>query len=156
MSKSSDPSGRRSASANGTPPTSRSRAARTSTAHSSSRINANDGLRENLAISGAKSLYDALIGEARGKEPRVAVAVAEIKQGMADLSIQPRWIPHNVMIVDGMTKELSRSNLLPLLNCMRDGTYQMRSEKDEKTYREDLKAAGKTLARLKGKSRSEE
>ena len=120
------------------------------------RNNANDGLCENLAISDAKSFYDALIGEARGKEPRVAVAVAEIKQGMAALSIQPRWIPHNVMIVDGMTKELSCRNLLPLLNCMRDGTYQMRSEKGEKTYSEDLKAAGKILARLKGKPMSEE
>ena len=40
-------------------------------------------IRDNLAITDAKSLYDALEGMTKGKEPRVALAVAEIKQGMA-------------------------------------------------------------------------
>ena len=59
-----------------------------------------------MALSDAKSLYDSLKREAKGKEPKVARAVAEAKQGMAAVGIEPRWTPHNRMIVDGMTKGL--------------------------------------------------
>ena len=41
---------------------------------------ASEELKRNLAITDAKSLYDSLRREAGGKEPRVAIAVGEIKQ----------------------------------------------------------------------------
>ena len=111
------------------------------------RCTADAKLRSGLAISDAKSLYDALEREARGKEPRVALAVGEIrgkiKQGMVAVGLAPRWIPHNTMIVDGMTKYIGKSNLQPLLKA---------SEKDEEPYRRELKEAGKTVTCQRGRS----
>eukprot|EP00971_Amphidinium_carterae_P121859 2413179-Amphidinium_carterae.4 len=62
-------------------------------------------LKSGVAITDAKSLYDALRGQAKGKEPRVALATVEIKQGMAMLGLAPRWVPHNHMLVDSLTKK---------------------------------------------------
>ena len=47
------------------------------------RDNADPYLRDSLAITDAKTLYDGLVRETRGKEPRVALAVGDIKQGFA-------------------------------------------------------------------------
>eukprot|EP00971_Amphidinium_carterae_P322936 6418347-Amphidinium_carterae.5 len=46
-------------------------------------------MHSNLAITDAKSLCDALKGQARGKEPRIAIATAEAKQGMELLNLRP-------------------------------------------------------------------
>ena len=118
------------------------------------RSNCEPKLKECLAITDAKSLYDSMLKEAKGKEPRVALAVGEIKQGLAAIGASPRWVPHNTMIVDGFTKELSKSNLQPLIAVMKAGTYKMKGEHDEKVYREQVKASGSAITRLKGMART--
>ena len=108
-------------------------------------------LRETLGITDAKSLYDAVQKEAKIREPRVALAVAEINQSMAIVSAGVRWIPHNIMLADGLTKKLTKANLGPLMKVMSRGTYQMRSEVDERLYREQVKDDGLKVARIKGR-----
>ena len=63
----------------------------------------------------------------------------------------PRWIPHNRMVADALTKLFHKANVQPILSLMRSGQYQMRSELDEVQYRERLKETGQTLTRMKGK-----
>ena len=46
------------------------------------RDDAHKECEKHLAIIDAKSLYDSLRREARGREPRVAIAVGEIKQSL--------------------------------------------------------------------------
>jgi len=113
-------------------------------------------LRDHLCVMDAKSLYDALLKEARGREPRVALSVAEIKQGMATLGIRPRWIPHNEMLCDPLKKSFAKSNLRALLRTMRTGRLQLGCEKDEMSYRQAVKASGKAVPRLKGRGRHDD
>ena len=109
-------------------------------------------LKENLAVTDAKSLYDSLRKTARGKESRVALAVAEIRQSLAACSATPRWVPHNVQICDPLTKTFSKANVQPILGLLKTGTYHMASEVDEETYRKNLKMSGQMVQRLRGKS----
>ena len=107
-------------------------------------------LQEHLAITDAKALYDAIKAQAAGKEPRIALAIGEIKQSMIAIGLRPRWVPHNVMLADPLTKEVSKSNLTPLMN-VKTGMYRMSSEKDEEGYRKEVRESGQTISRLKGK-----
>ena len=120
------------------------------------RDDVDEELRRNITITDAKSLYDAMKGQVRGKEPRVAIAVGEVKQSMAALGLVARWVPHNIMLVDGFTKMISKSNLAPLVSCMRSGTYKIKAEVDEMSYRQQQKAEGKALKRLRGKKPTED
>ena len=61
-----------------------------------------------------------------------------------------RWIPHNRMLADGLTKILSKANLIPLLKAMHHGKYKIVSDIDEETHRNMLKERGETRTRLKG------
>jgi hypothetical protein len=107
-------------------------------------------LRENLCITDAKSLYDSLAKEAKGKEPRIDISTAEIKQSMAAVVVKQRWIPHNEMICDPLTKSFGKANLRALLATMRSGKLKLGSEKDELNYRKSLKEEGKAVPRKKG------
>eukprot|EP00971_Amphidinium_carterae_P122614 2427689-Amphidinium_carterae.1 len=107
-------------------------------------------LRENLAITDAKSLYDALQGQARGKEPRIAIATAEAKQGMALLNLKPRWLPRNLMISDPLTKVLGKCNAVPLLRCMRSGCFKLCPEQEHLDNRREEKSSRGHAQRLKG------
>ena len=109
-------------------------------------------LPSNLAITDAKSLYDALRREARGKEPRVAIAVGEIKQSLIVTGCTARWCPHNEMICDPLTERMHKTNLRPLLKLMHTGVYRLGSELEEMDYRDKEKAEGRTLQRLEGKN----
>ena len=116
----------------------------------------NDFFKETLTATDAKSLYDALHKEAKGKEPRVALAVAEIKQSLAALKAGPKWIPHNYMLADGLTKKLDKSNLAPLLKLMSSGHYSMQSEMKEQEFREKLKEQGGSVARQRGRQQKQQ
>ena len=80
-------------------------------------------LKRHLVITDAKSLYDSLRGQAKGKEPRVAIAIGEIKQGMAMLGLRARWIPHNHMLCDPLTKSFLKNNATLLLSTMKSGCH---------------------------------
>ena len=110
-----------------------------------------DTLQQNLAITDAKSLHGSLRKDARGKEPRVALAVAEIRQSLEACLAAPRWIPHNFMLCDGLTKQISKSNLLPLLVAMRTGNFKIAAEGDEESDGQKIKEKGLSIQRLKGR-----
>eukprot|EP00971_Amphidinium_carterae_P282922 5616496-Amphidinium_carterae.1 len=105
-------------------------------------------LRANLAITDAKRLYDALQGQARGKEPRIAIVTAEAKQGMALLNLKLRWLPH-LMISDPLTKVLGKCNAVPLLKCMRTGSFKLSPEQEHLDNRREEKSSRGHAQRLK-------
>ena len=75
---------------------------------------------------------------------------------MAVAGIKPRWMPHNEMAVDGLTKELKKSNLKPLLKYMKTGRLRLTAEQDEMSARKTLKDEGGRIQRLKGQNKAEE
>eukprot|EP00971_Amphidinium_carterae_P030535 600515-Amphidinium_carterae.1 len=83
-------------------------------------------LRENLLIVDAKSLFDGVRETAgtRGRDGRITLACAEAREGLAVLGARPRWVPHNGMLVDGLTKLMTKANMGPLLLALRSGRYQ--------------------------------
>ena len=58
------------------------------------------------------------------------------------------------MVVDGLTKELKKSNLKPLLQFMRTGNLKLAPEEDEVDARRQLREDGGRVQRLKGSSRN--
>ena len=74
------------------------------------RNSTDDTLKQNIVVTDAKALYDALDRQClRAKEKQAALVPADIKQVMAVAGLVPRWIPHNVMVVDGLTEELKEA-----------------------------------------------
>eukprot|EP00971_Amphidinium_carterae_P266178 5279948-Amphidinium_carterae.1 len=92
------------------------------------RADCSSPLLESVCVTDAKSLFDSLKREAKSREPRVAVAVAELKQGLSVLNLGIRWIPHQEMICDGFTKSFSQGHLSPLLSLMRTGFARLVAE----------------------------
>ena len=115
--------------------------------------NVDSKLRQNIVVTDAKALYDALERQClRAKEKQVAPVTAEIRQVMAVAGLIPRWIPHNVMVVDGLTKELEKSNLSPLLRLMKTGRVRLTAEAEEVESRARLRDEGLQVQRHKGKT----
>ena len=115
--------------------------------------NIDSKLRQNIVVTDAKAFYDALERQClRAKEKQVALVTAEIRQVMAVAGLIPRWIPHNVMVVDGLTKELKKSNLSPLLRLMKTGRVRLTAEAEEVEARSRLRDQGREAQRFKGKT----
>eukprot|EP00971_Amphidinium_carterae_P084416 1670936-Amphidinium_carterae.1 len=106
------------------------------------RSNSHDHLQQSICVTDAKSLYDSLRRDVRGKEPRLAVTVAELRQGLGLLNMSVRWIPHNLMLVDGFTKPFSKANLSPLVTFLKTGYFTISDEQSQlvarKHEREEL------------------
>ena len=116
------------------------------------RDNASPELKTNLAITDAKSLYDALYRNGlKAKEKQVALVTSELKQTMEICGFKPRWLPHNEMICDPMIKELKKSNLRPLIQFLKTGKARLTCEGDELNYRKEVRESGGKVLRLKGK-----
>ena len=110
-------------------------------------------LKKVLVVTDAKSLYDLLQRDlSRGKDHGVAATCAEIKQVLAAIKGQVRWMPHNEMIVDPLTKILGKSNMTPLLKVMSTGSWKIGSEVSEMQYRKDVRDQGLNVQRKKGVS----
>eukprot|EP00971_Amphidinium_carterae_P242816 4821320-Amphidinium_carterae.1 len=101
-------------------------------AHSSS----HDHLQQSICVTDAKSLYDSLRQHVRGREPRLAVTVAELRQGLGLLNMSVRWIPHNLMLVDGFTKPFTKANLSPLLKFLKTGYFKITDEDSQLAARQ--------------------
>lgn len=65
-----------------------------------------------MAVTGAKLFYDSQKREVRGNEPRVKLALAEIKQLMAVCSCVPSCVLHSAMLCDEWTKHISNASLI--------------------------------------------
>ena len=109
-------------------------------------------LKKNMCITDARALYDALERDSlKSKEKQVALVTAEIKQVMAVTGLIPRWMPHNNMAVDGLTKEMKKANLKPLMSLMKTGRLRLTAEEQETEHRKELKEQGIIITRDKGK-----
>ncbi len=114
-------------------------------------------LKRNLAITDAKPLYDALYRNGlKAKEKQVALVTSELKQTMGICGFKPRWLPHNEMICDPLTKALKKSNMKPLVQFLKTGKLRLTCEGNEMQYRQTLKESGGKIMRLKGKGLQED
>eukprot|EP00971_Amphidinium_carterae_P328638 6460622-Amphidinium_carterae.1 len=100
------------------------------------RSNSHDHLQQSICVTDAKSLFDSLRRDVRGREPRLAVTVAELRQGLGLLNMSVRWIPHNIMLVDGFTKPFTKSNLSPLLRFLKSGHFTISDEDSQLAARQ--------------------
>ena len=90
------------------------------------------------------------------QEKQVALVTSELKQTMEICGFKPRWLPHNEMVCDPMTKELRKSNMKPLVQFLKTGKIRLTCEGDEMLYRQQLKEAGGKILRLKGRGLEDE
>ena len=81
-------------------------------------------------MSDCRSLYDHLITLGNGgtlDDKRVAIDVAVIRQSIMRSSLQPRWVPTDRMVADGLTKD--KGEPLDLLRSVfRNARYQLADE----------------------------
>ncbi|CAE7879428.1 Kcnh5, partial [Symbiodinium microadriaticum] len=91
--------------------------------------NGDEVLRESLAVIDAKSLYDNLMRE--GNQPQdkfTALDVAIAREKIDGLGVQLRWVEHQSMVVDSLTKV--NANKDALLKLLSSGTFRLEAEKD--------------------------
>eukprot|EP00439_Symbiodinium_sp_Y106_P051746 s4878_g6.t3 len=96
----------------------------------------------NLAVVDAKSLYDHLSKETCGhtSDQRTAAEMQIIRQTLSELGASIRWVDHNRMLVDALTK--MGGNVEPLLQVLRSGQWRIVAEAQEVEHRRMLKAQG--------------
>ena len=108
--------------------------------------------RSPIGMSDCRSLYDHLITLGCGgtlDDKRVAIDVAVIRQSIARSRLQPRWVPTDRMVADGLTKD--KGEPLDLLRSVfRSARYQLADEqlvldrkKEERIRRQELGRARK-------------
>ena len=97
-------------------------------------------LRESLSVVDATSLYDNLMKE--GNQPQdkfTALDVAIARERIAGLGVQVRWVEHQSMIVDALTK--LGANPDALLDVIEKGTFRLVAEEDrlqERIHRREV------------------
>ena len=80
-------------------------------------------LRESLSVVDAKSLYDNLMKD--GNQPQDVAIARERIDGMG---VQVRWVEHQSMIVDALTK--LGANPATLFEVIEKGTFRLVAEGD--------------------------
>eukprot|EP00971_Amphidinium_carterae_P214677 4260252-Amphidinium_carterae.1 len=118
------------------------------------RSTVSNDLKQHLVSTDAKSLHDGLRKDARSREPKISLTIAELKQGLNLLNMSVRWLPHNLMMVDPFTKPLSKANVTPILNVLQKGSFhwqgfQLNSELEHLLERKQVRDAGYYNSRLK-------
>ena len=96
----------------------------------------------NLAVVDSKSFYDHLSKETCGhtSDRRTAIEMQIIRQTLLEAGASIRWIDHNRMIVDPLTK--IGGNLEPLLKLLTTGRWSIVAEAQEVELRRQQKALG--------------
>ena len=101
--------------------------------------------RSPIGMSDCRSLYDHLITLGCGgtlDDKRVAIDVAVIRQSIARSRLQPRCVPTDRMVADGLTKD--KGEPLDLLRSVfRNARYQLADEKEARIRRQELGRARK-------------
>ena len=93
-----------------------------------------------ILVTDAKSLYDNLQKEATNQgEKRAALEVVVARDSLDALGGVPRWLPHELNVVDCMTK--MKGNRKPLVEFLKRATLKLRDEgemlKEREEYREE-------------------
>ena len=103
--------------------------------------------RQPIGMSDCRSLYDHLVTLGSGgtlDDKRVAIDIAVIRQCIQRTRLQPRWVPTDRMVADGLTKDKGEPHDL-LRSVLRNGKYQLADEqlvldrkKEERHRRQQL------------------
>ena len=78
---------------------------------------------KNVCVADAKGLYGHLGREPKFKEPRIGIAIGEIKRSMVAANIAARLVPHSRMVVDALTAGFGDANLQPFLGLCTSGKF---------------------------------
>ena len=95
-----------------------------------------------VCVIDAKSAFDHLVRESTGGHcRRTAQELCVIRRSMQTLRARCRWVPHERMVVDALTKR--HGNSVTMLRLLRDGVLSIVDEDQElamrKVYRETHK-----------------
>ena len=93
-----------------------------------------------VRVIDSKSAFDHLVRESTGGHcRRTAQELCVIRRSMQTLRARCRWVPHERMVVDALTKR--HGNSVTMLQLLRDGVLSIVDEDRElanrKTYREE-------------------
>lgn len=100
-------------------------------------------LRGSLAVVDAKSLYDQLCKETiGGQDKRTAIEIQIIREDLRSLQGQIRWVDHQAMIADGLTKVKGSNEAL--YRVLKSGTFQLTAENVQMQARSDARDNGQS------------
>ena len=109
----------------------------------------------------AKAVFDSLSKEAAGSalDRRAAIDLAIIRDSLQDSGSLIRWVPHELMIVDSLTKvDVAKSNAA-MSHLMRTGRLKLVLEATEMAQRahgKSVKGRGPSRSRAASQRRLEE
>ena len=105
-------------------------------------------LKQSLAIVDAKSLYDYLSKQTvGGQDKRTAIEVQIIREDLNTLEGRVRWVDHQAMIADGLTKLRGQNEAMYRL--INSGEFSIQSEVDQLKAREDARASGQSSSQIR-------
>lgn len=105
-------------------------------------------LRHSLAIVDAKSLYDYLSKDTiGGQDKRTAIEVQIIREDLAGLSGEVRWVDHPAMLADGLTK-IKGSNE-PLFRLLETGVFRIVEEAKLLEARSEARSNGQDSSSIR-------
>ena len=116
---------------------------------------------EHQHVVDAKAVFDSLSKEAAGSalDRRAAIDLAIIRDSLQDSGSQIRWVPHELMIVDSLTKvDVAKSNAA-MSHLMRTGRLKLVLEVTEMAQRahgKSVKGRGPSRSRAASQRRLEE
>ena len=105
-------------------------------------------LKQSLAIVDAKSLYDYLSKQTvGGQDKRTAIEVQIIREDLNTLEGRVRWVDHQAMIADGLTKLRGQNEAMYRL--INSGEFSIQAEVDQLKAREDARANGQSSSQIR-------
>ena len=105
-------------------------------------------LKQALAIVDAKSLYDHLAKDSvGGQDKRTAIEIQIIREDLNNLSGSIRWVDHQAMIADGLTK-IKGSNE-SLYRLLESGSFCIQKELENLENRKKAREAGATNSEMR-------
>ena len=96
---------------------------------------------ESTLVMDSKGLYDSLDNELPQDDKKSALEVPIIVEFLKRIGGRARWVPHNKNPGDAMTK-FKGAHMLPLLQLLKTGFYEMRGEREELESRAQQKQTG--------------
>ena len=88
---------------------------------------ADEKLKDSLSVVDAKSLYDNLMKEgSQSQDKFTALDVAIARERVDGLGVDLRWVEHQAMVVDSLTK--LNGNKEALMKLLTTGTFKLEAE----------------------------
>ena len=102
---------------------------------------ADETLKNSLAVVDAKSLYDNMMKDgSQSQDKFTALDVAIARERVDGLGVELRWVEHQAMIVDSLTK--LNGNKDSMLKLLENGTFRLEAEEWQLEDRERRRLEG--------------